>query len=422
MFNLFKNLTEASNPSEDTQCLQKADDSLPRMKKAVALICYNNFDYFSRVLQSILDQKINDKPFSELYDLYIFQDGLQDRHLSTSKEEHAKVTDLANQTVGPDHFFLQTQNLGIALHYDFAERFLFEKNDYDYAVFCEHDMILGEKYLHELNKLADKFKDDERIGMISMHTSNYLAPLEAQKINSQKYVGMAHSWGFGIFRSTWQKMRPMVEEYLQLIGDRPYHQRYHRKVIEWLNSKGFKGVATSQDSIKACALVNLKKIRVSLFPNFGLYIGAIGMHFTQVNYDAKKYAHSILYNEELPPCPDLDLASYKALLARAEHDLLLKEGDPVVGEVSVTQSANGTRVAPLNMASYKIMAEDVASAYKIFLDRLPENMGVIEPRIGVSSQQLFTSFLLSEEFLNRRECWPAVIKAAQTIVEMNKKS
>jgi len=420
MFNLFKNLTGTSKPLDDSPPPQAGESPLPPMKKALALICYNNIDYFSRVLQSILDQKINSKPFSELYDLYIFQDGLQDRHLSTSKDEHAKVTELAIQAVDQDHFFLQPQNLGIALHYDFSERCLFEKNDYEFAVFCEHDMILGQGYLHELNKLADKFRNDERIGMMSMHTSNYLVPVETQKLNSQKYVGMAHSWGFGMYRSTWQKIRPMVEEYLQLIGDRPYHQRYHRKVIEWLNSKGFGGVATSQDNIKTCALTGLKAIRLSLFPNFGFYIGAVGAHFTQVNYDEKKYGESILYNEELPECPDLDSTTYEALLSRAEHGLLLKEGDPGTEDAAKIASNNGEKAVPLNMASYKIMAEDVVAAYKIFLDRLPENMGVIEPRIGSSSQQLFTSFLLSEEFLNRKECWPALIKAAQTIVEMNK--
>lgn len=192
--------------------------------------------------------------------------------------------------------------------------------------------------------------------------------------------------------------------------------------MEWRNSKGFRGGASSQDNIKTCALVDLKKIRISLFPNFGFYIGAIGMHFTQESYDAEKYSQSILYNEELPACPDLDEASYEALLAYKENALLLKEGEAGIGDLSKFSSNDGTKAVPLNMASYKIMAEDVAAAYKIFLDRLPENMSVLEPRIGTSSQQLFTSFILSEEFLNRRECWPAVIRAAQTIVEMNKKN
>lgn len=216
MFNLFKNLAGLAHQPNDSPLPIKEEKHVPPMKKAIALICYNNADYFSRVLQSILDQKVHEKPFTDLYDLYIFQDGLQDRHLSTSQDEHVKVTELAIQTVGKDHFFLQPQNLGIARHYDFAERFLFEQNDYEFAVFCEHDMILGQGYLHELNKLADKFRGDERIGMMSMHSSNFLARLETQKLNSQKYISMAHSWGFGIYCSTWQKMRPMVEEYYNL--------------------------------------------------------------------------------------------------------------------------------------------------------------------------------------------------------------
>jgi hypothetical protein len=421
MLNLLKNLAGMSTPPNDSPSLQTGDKALPPMKKGLALICYNNVDYFSRVLRSILDQKINGKPFSELYDLYIFQDGLQDRHLTTSSDEHAKVTELAIRTVGKDHFFLQPQNLGIALHYDFAERFLYEKNDYEFAVFCEHDMILGRGYLHELNKLADKFRGDERIGMMSMHSKKHLTSQEEQKLNYNQYLTMTHSWGFGMYRSTWQEMQPTVTEYLNLISGWPYHQRSHVVIAQWMKSKGFKAVASSQDMIKISILAELKKIRISLFPNFGFYIGAIGTHFTQAIYDEKKYGESIVYQEELPECPDLDSETYQNLLELSERNLLQKTLDPVPASSPITPADSGEKMIPRNLSSNQVVAEDVVAAYKLFLDRMPENLDVINVRVGASSQQLFNSFLTSQEFLDRKECWPAVIKAAQTIVEMNKK-
>jgi hypothetical protein len=91
-------------------------------RRAIALICYCQHDYFSQVLESILGQTIFGKPFSYYYDLYIFQDGLQERHQSTHQADHMKVTQLARASVDEQHFFLQERNLGIAKHFDVTLR------------------------------------------------------------------------------------------------------------------------------------------------------------------------------------------------------------------------------------------------------------------------------------------------------------
>ena len=224
-----------------------------------------------------------------------------------------------------------------------------------------------------------------------------------------------------MYRSTWQTMRPTVTEYLNLISGWPYHQRSHVVIAQWMKSKGFKAVASSQDMIKISALADLKKIRISLFPNFGFYIGAIGTHFTQAIYDEKKYGESVVYQGELPECADLDAETYQNLLDLSGRNLLQETLDPLPESTPITLAHSSEKIIPLNISSNKVAAEDVVAAYKIFLDRLPENMEVIELRVGATAQQLFNSFITSQEFLDRRECWPAVIKAAQTIVEMNKK-
>ena len=138
-------------------------------RRAIALICYCQYDYFSQVLESVLGQIIFGKPFSDYYDLYIFQDGLQERHQSIHQADHMKVTQLARASVDEQHFFLQERNLGIAKHFDFVEHYLYEAMDYPFVVFCEHDMVLGNRYLEELTKLATLCEGDSRIGMISMH-------------------------------------------------------------------------------------------------------------------------------------------------------------------------------------------------------------------------------------------------------------
>ena len=45
---------------------------------------------------------------------------------------------------------------------------------------------------------------------------------------------------------------------------------------------------------------------------------------------------------------------------------------------------------------------DVVAAYKLFLNRMPENLAVIEDRIGSSTEKLLIDFLISEEFSSRK--------------------
>lgn len=43
-------------------------------------------------------------------------------------------------------------------------------------------------------------------------------------------------------------------------------------------------------------------------------------------------------------------------------------------------------------------AEDIVAAYKLFFRRMPENQEVINNRIGLSANQILSSFLMSDEF------------------------
>jgi tRNA-dihydrouridine synthase len=43
--------------------------------------------------------------------------------------------------------------------------------------------------------------------------------------------------------------------------------------------------------------------------------------------------------------------------------------------------------------------EDIVTAYRVFLRRLPESTNVVHSRVGATRERLLTSFLMSEEFL-----------------------
>ena len=80
--------------------------------------------------------------------------------------------------------------------------------DYPFVVFCEDDMVLGNRYLEELTKLAMLCEGDSRIGMISMHSSRYRESIEEQHAHRYEYQTMQHSWGFGSCDGIiWKKLR-----------------------------------------------------------------------------------------------------------------------------------------------------------------------------------------------------------------------
>ena len=56
---------------------------------------------------------------------------------------------------------------------------------------------------------------------------------------------------------------------------------------------------------------------------------------------------------------------------------------------------------PVQVPLVPATREDVIAAYKIFLDRLPENEEVITPRIGIARERILSSFMTSKYFLSR---------------------
>jgi hypothetical protein len=86
---------------------------------------------------------------------------------------------------------------------------------------------------------------------------------------------------------------------------------------------------------------------------------------------------------------------------------------PATATTPVTEMASDTpspssqvptseqQVAPVQVPLVPATREDVIAAYKIFLDRLPENEEVITPRIGLARERILSSFMTSKYFLSR---------------------
>jgi hypothetical protein len=65
---------------------------------------------------------------------------------------------------------------------------------------------------------------------------------------------------------------------------------------------------------------------------------------------------------------------------------------------------------------------DIIGAYKIFLDRHPESMAVVQARLAKTAEMNLIDFALSDEFLKRPDVADTVMKVAGKIIEEQQKA
>lgn len=68
----------------------------------------------------------------------------------------------------------------------------------------------------------------------------------------------------------------------------------------------------------------------------------------------------------------------------------------------------------------KVTTEDIIGAYKIFLDRQPESMAVVQSRLNKTAEMNLIDFALSEEFLRRPEVAEIIFQSAQRLIDAEK--
>ncbi|TDK61956.1 glycosyltransferase family protein [Sapientia aquatica] len=298
------------------------------MKKALALLCFNRPTYFQLCWPSIICQQIKGKPIQECYDIFVFQDGLGDENKETNRTPHGSVCELIGRLPSDIKILAQATNLGIAMHFDFVEKFLFVEHDYDFVTFCEDDLILAPGYMSAIDLMCDKFRDDPRIGMVSAHPSHPGIALGTQRFNKHRYARMGHNWGFGVFREFWKKRQSFVESYLELVKHRPYRERSNAEICRWLELVGFRGERSSQDYIKQCATCALGGVRISTFANFGLPIGRSGQHCTPDLFKSMGLDQVVVFNDELSHLNDLDQQKYFKI-HKGDRDQILLHPQPL---------------------------------------------------------------------------------------------
>ncbi len=119
-----------------------------------------------------------------------------------------------------------------------------------------------------------------------------------------------------------------------------------------------------------------------------------------------------------PRAPAVPAAAMSPLASELPVETHSASAKPLATAQSVISAAE----APKQMESLVMSAEDVIAAYKIFLKRHPENLQVIEPRVGHTSDRVLYDFITSGEFLARPEVPNLILALAKKIIDTQKAS
>ena len=227
---------------------------------------------------------------------------------------------------------------------------------------------------------------------------------------------MSHDWGAGVFKRTWRKRLPAMRSYYKLLRGMPFEQRNNLLIQDWMAFMGFVRGSTSQDTIKACVDSGLGLLRLTTYVNLGAYIGQDGMHWNEQIYKSAGYHETVLFKDNYKQAPTLTQEDFFEMLAQQCSSYLRQPMGFSFKEFTENLLNGKTDIefAP-NALSSKATREDIVAAYKLFLGRFPENEKVITPRIGLDMLVLLKSFILSDEFIKRKENWPILFQAEEKI-------
>ena len=230
-------------------------------KTPIAILSFNRPDYLDQTLRSLAAQSEVSLVGREIH---LFQDGMFNKFSGqTYASEKSVLGNIAlfNALFPSGHVHTQEVNLGIALHFDFIERYLFESRGFEAAIFLEDDMVLSPLDLTVIDKMISVAMTDESIGCVAAY-GDRRASLTEQRARLSGIVTMAHRWAFALTKRQWLRQKPFMEGYLSVVAETDYAMRDHDRIIDWFISTGYLPTVTSQDGAKRSRDVSVGGVKV----------------------------------------------------------------------------------------------------------------------------------------------------------------
>lgn len=265
----------------------------------VVVMSFNRPNYLRQTLDGLARQP---SVADGRREVHLFQDGAvnfysgeryaTDEAIETSVATFREV--FPNGTV-----HLAERNIGIALNFDRAERYVFLRRRFPSATFFEDDMVTSVHYLEVLQRFLDFAASPAsggRLGYVAAY-GNHRARLEDQMRRRRDVVQMGHAWGYGVTRAHWLEVREVIDPYIKLVSDCDYRKRPKGRIGGLHKRLGLATRALSQDAMKAIATVHLGRTSLMSYICQAKYVGAEGVNFTPESFEKRGYGKEEIFPE-----------------------------------------------------------------------------------------------------------------------------
>ena len=317
----------------------------------IIIMAFDRPDYFAQVLDSLLRQQGVDLASRSIT---LFQDGCFNEH---SRKDHADPEDIAGSIAVFRERFPKGRvahslvNLGVALNFDRAERWVFEEVGAEAAIFLEDDMVLSPHYIRTIDRMLDMAMEDTRIGYVAAY-GDWNRPLEKQREFPGRFLPLLQNWAFGLTRHQWRKNQNFMEQYLPFVRGIDYRARPHTKIYDLYTSHGMARVESSQDRAKLIACVLTGGVRLNTTACLAQYIGAVGLHSKAADYARSGCARTEIYPDGNFEFERLTHAAYHRLMA--EQAAAVEAKSPVLDKnAPLTFNIDGTGLRGLRQSFYQ---------------------------------------------------------------------
>jgi GT2 family glycosyltransferase len=239
----------------------------------IAVISFNRPDYLEQVLDSLAKQEPPiDSPIA------LFQDGVVNP-ISGNRYGDDSLPE-RNVTMFMERFprgrvFRSPCNLGVALNYDRAERWLFEEQEAEAGMIFEDDMILSPHYVRTLEAMLQMALKDGQVSYVACYGDEHKPSAEQ---NPTGYSPLRFNWAFGLTRQHWLANKPRVDAYLEIARTFDYRIRDIKALKKLYQSWGIEMRFTTQDVVKTAVCCLNGSVKLNTRARFGAYIGSQGLH------------------------------------------------------------------------------------------------------------------------------------------------
>ncbi len=182
----------------------------------IILFIYSRPEYTLQTLESLAQN-----PEAQHSDLFVFADGAKPNATpeQIKKIQEARAVVKSKQWCKSVTIFESENNKGLANSIIGGVTEILKK--YDCVIVLEDDLLLSKYFLSFMNDALDEFADEEKVGGVG--ASNYFCPPDS--VNENFFLRTPDTYGWGIYRRSWQYFNGDSEYLLKEIEKRGLQKR-----------------------------------------------------------------------------------------------------------------------------------------------------------------------------------------------------